>query len=72
MTFIKRSTIEGTAIGSRIRLTSDVEVIAGVFTAGTELTVTGHTERGLDLVDDEGNRLTEFGRLGGSRYTVIR
>lgn len=55
MAFIKA----GFQVGDRIRLTNDVAVLAGVFTRGHELTVTGSTSRGLDLRDDDGNMLCE-------------
>lgn len=55
MAFIKA----GLQVGDRIRLKNDVSVLAGTFTKGHELTVTGSGPRGLDLRDDDGNMLCE-------------
>lgn len=48
-------------VGDRVRLTRDVDVIMGTFTKGHEFTVTFIGERGPDLIDDDGNSLTEMG-----------
>ena len=46
-------------VGSRIRITEDVEMPALTYKAGHEFVVTGWGERGLDLEDDDGNKLCE-------------
>lgn len=53
--------IPKTLIGKRVILLLDVEVLSGTFEKGTEMTITGCTERGYDLIDDEGNKLLETG-----------
>lgn len=54
---IERKTYE---IGARVRLLEDVEMSYCTFTKGHEFTITGSDNiRGLDLEDDEGNRLCE-------------
>ena len=45
--------------------------MAGTFTAGTEMTITGHSQRGLDLVDDKGNKLLETGMMGYNFFEYI-
>lgn len=70
MGFKSNRELEGTKIGTRVRLTRDVDVLSGRFEQGTIMTVTGHGDRGLDLVDDQGNRLIETGILD-KFYTVI-
>ena len=35
--------------------------MAGTFTAGHEFTITGESERGWDLRDDDGREVTEAG-----------
>jgi len=46
-------------IGSRVRLNDDVEMHNFTYTKGHEFTVFGESYRGLDLVDDDGNKLVE-------------
>lgn len=47
------------SVGSTVVLTKDVRVLKGTFQAGTVMTVTGLSNRGLDMVDGEGNILLE-------------
>ena len=66
MTFIPANpTVGGDA------LNHDDSVIKGTFNAGTEFTITDDGGRGYSLVDDEGNEMHDFGRLG-EHYTVVR
>jgi len=54
---IERKTYEK---GARVRLLEDVEMSYCTFTKGHEFTITGSDNiRGLDLEDDDGNRLCE-------------
>lgn len=46
-------------IGSRVKLTEDVELFACTYTKGHEFTVCGSSYRGWDLVDDDGNKMGE-------------
>lgn len=48
-------------IGKTICLLEDVQVLKGLFTAGHIMTITGITSRGYDLIDEDGNTMTEFG-----------
>lgn len=53
-------------VGDRVRITRSVNVLAGTFTTGSEFTVTRIGVRGLDLVDENGERLLETGFLTDS------
>lgn len=46
-------------IGDRIVIKEDLQVLAGIFTRGHEFTITDITERGPDLMDDDGNVVLE-------------
>lgn len=47
--------ISNSRIGKKVRLTQDVEVLAGTYTKGHEFTITGYSDRGeMDLKDDNG------------------
>lgn len=46
-------------IGSRVRLTEDLEMFNCTYTKGHEFTIYGQTQRGFDLVDADGNKVTE-------------
>lgn len=46
-------------IGSRVRLNEEVVMSYKTFLPGHEFTVYGSSERGWDLVDDEGLKLDE-------------
>lgn len=46
-------------IGSRVRLTEDVEMFTVTYTKGYEFTVYGSSYRGWDLIDDDGNKIVE-------------
>lgn len=60
MPFISRAELENSKIGQWVRLKHDVEVLKGVFTAGTRMQITSlGTGRGPSLVDEEGNDLIE-------------
>ena len=58
-------------LNRRVRLKIPVQVMAGTFQAGTEMTITGMSQRGLDLVDDKGNQLLETGMLGYNFFEYI-
>ena len=58
-------------VGDKIRLEEQVELLSGHFTAGSILTITGFSDRGMDLVDESGNKLLEFGHLPG-QYTLLK
>lgn len=53
----------GRNVGDRVRITSDVKVLRGTYTAGHRFTVVSRGPRGLDLVDDDGNKLLETGLI---------
>ena len=65
----KRSGFE---IGDRVRLTRDCEVIKGTFTTGHEFKIVGVTERGYDLIDDNGEELIEIGFLEPDILEMVR
>lgn len=46
-------------IGSKIRLTEDIEMFNCTYTKGHEFNVVGETQRGFDLEDKDGNRMEE-------------
>ena len=48
-------------IGDRVKTTKMHKLEYGYFEVGTEVTVVGISERGYDIVDDEGNRMQEIG-----------
>lgn len=48
-------------IGDRVKTTKIHKLEYGYFEVGTEVTVVGISERGYDIVDDEGNKMTEIG-----------
>lgn len=64
MAFIPRAELEHRAPGQWVRLTRDVDVVAGRFQRGTRMKIVRDSDRGLDLVDEEGNSLIETGILG--------
>jgi hypothetical protein len=46
--------------GDKIELTEPLTVLAGTFSVGHRFTVLDNTgERGVDIVDDEGRKVTE-------------
>jgi len=45
--------------GDKVQLWNDVKVIKGTFTAGHQFTVIAVGERGLDVIDSDGNTLLE-------------
>lgn len=47
-------------VGRRVRLTRDVKVLKGTFTKGHELTITNIGPRGPDMIDDNGEKLSEM------------
>ena len=57
-------------IGDKIILKEDVSTMAGTFSEGSELKITGFSDRGMDLVDGDGNKIIEFGRLN-EQYELI-
>ena len=46
-------------IGSRVKLNDDVHMTDIIYKKGHEFTVYRGSDRGWDLVDDEGNKLDE-------------
>ena len=48
-------------IGSRIRLKEDLDMGYCIYAKGHEFKITGESQRGFNLEDDEGNRVTETG-----------
>lgn len=60
MAFISRARIENREVGQWVRLKHDVEVLSGVFTAGTRMKITdAGSGRGPSLIDENGNKLVE-------------
>lgn len=59
MPFIPREQLEHRAKGLWVRLTRDVDVMAGRFTKGTVMKIIDSGPRGLDLQDQDGNKLLE-------------
>ena len=47
-------------VGDKCITIKEIECLAGMFTVGTPVTVTGIGDRGYDLVDDFGNVITEL------------
>lgn len=48
-------------IGTRVITTKKVESCCGYFEVGTEVKITGISERGYDLEDEYGNKILETG-----------
>lgn len=48
-------------VGEKVKTTVIHDSCAGFFEIGTIVTVTGISERGYDIKDDEGNCVTEIG-----------
>jgi len=46
-------------IGSRVRVTEDIEMFNCTYTKGHEFKVYGSSYRGWDLIDDDGNKMDE-------------
>ena len=59
MAFIR--THKSPEIGDRVKTTKEHTLGYGYFEVGTEVTVTGISERGYDIADDEGNEMVEIG-----------
>lgn len=60
MAFIPNN--KGLRKGDRIELTEPLTIMAGTFTVGHQFTITDDSGlRGVDMVDDEGNRVGECG-----------
>ena len=53
--------------GDRVVLTEDISSLEGTMKAGSIVTITGIGERGYDIQDNEGNRVTECGWSGFQR-----
>lgn len=58
MAFIRHNSIK---IGDTVKTTVKHENFAGYFEEGTIVKVIGITERGYNIEDEEGNRMTEIG-----------
>lgn len=48
-------------IGDRVELLQDVKFHHGIFTEGHQFTVSNESNRGYDLVDDDGRWILECG-----------
>lgn len=46
-------------IGSRVRITEDIEMFNCTYIKGHEFTVYGSSQRGWDLIDDDGHKMDE-------------
>ncbi len=46
-------------IGERVYITEEVNLFNKIYRAGHQFTITGSSYRGLDLEDDDGNRMSE-------------
>jgi len=46
-------------IGSRVRLKEDLHMMNCMYTKGHEFNVVGHSYRGFDLEDNDGNKVVE-------------
>jgi hypothetical protein len=46
-------------IGSKVKLTEDVEIFNRIYIKGHEFTVYGSSYRGWNLIDNEGNKIDE-------------
>ena len=60
MVFIPRENLEHRAKGQWVRLTRDIDVMAGRFTKGTVMQIIDSGPRGLNLQDQDGNPLSEI------------
>jgi len=58
-------------VGRRVRLKIPVSVMAGTFEARTEMTITDSGPMGLNLIDDQGNRLLDTGIMGDNFFEFI-
>lgn len=70
MTFISVAESEN-LVGKQVVLLEDVETLAGIFTKGHEMTITGTSVRGWDLIDKEGNRILEAGWNNHREYKIL-
>lgn len=59
MAFVR--TYKEPEIGDRVKTTKIHRLEYGYFEKGTEVTVVGISERGYDIMDDEGNKMVEIG-----------
>lgn len=50
-------------VGDRIRITRNIEMFHGTFTAGHEFVIIGDGWRGFDIRDDEGREIHECGMI---------
>ena len=57
-------------VGSRVRLNEDVEMNHCVYTKGHEFSIVDESERGFDLVDDDGYTICET-RLMHNKLELI-
>lgn len=46
-------------IGERVYITEEVGIFGKIYQAGHQFTITGSSYRGLDLEDDNGNKIAE-------------
>jgi len=58
MAYIKNKHIK---IGDIVKLNKDYISCAGTFEKGTIVRITGCNERGFDIMDEFGNKMTEMG-----------
>ena len=65
MGFIKYD--NGFKIGDKVRTTRKFESCAGYFELNSIVTIVGISERGYDIADEDGNKITECGFSGFSK-----
>lgn len=58
MSFVKNDSIK---IGDKVTTTIEHTSLSGHMEIGTEVTVTGISYRGYDIMDNDGNRIIEIG-----------
>lgn len=58
-------------IGSKVILRSDLHMHDCIYTAGHMFRITEFNERGFNMIDEEGNEVHEFGRIGDIKYEII-
>lgn len=62
---------KGIKIGSRVRLLEQVNMTNITYEIGHEFTVYGLSDRGWDLVDDNGNKLDETRFVKMEHYNIL-
>jgi hypothetical protein len=62
---------KGIKIGSRVRLLEQVNMTNITYEIGHVFTIFGSTERGWDLIDDNGNKLYETRFVKMEHYNIL-